>query len=268
MFSYLPHEGLLIKQLDFSRIVALKCGKLLLKNQLNFKVVNQKDAQDIATTADIASEKYVISEIEKNFPDHSILSEEEGFVDKKSDFKWIIDPLDGTKEYVRGIPMWNFSMCLMYKEDPIVSVVYRPAEGSLYSAAAGIGSFLNDTKIHVSEVKKIEDSFVYCYIPSYKRDVERYDSAWNSLNKIGKKVYRLRSLSDENTALCWLAQGAIEAYLNLSNPPKPHDIYPGLLIAKEAGAVGTDIDFKSDNFQLVVANNKHIYNDLISLISE
>lgn len=251
----------LLELKKFSEDLARNAGEIILKLQKEARIVKYKDLQDIATNADLVSEKYIISEITKKYPHHSILSEEQGETDKKSDFEWIIDPLDGTKEYLRDIPLFNVSIALQYKSELIAAALYRPSENVLYSAAKGIGAFKDGNKIMVSNKEKLEESFVYCYLPSYKRNQEKYDWAFDKLQKIGKTAYRLRALADENTALCWLAQGGVEVYVNLSNPPKKHDISTGLLIAQEAGAI---IDTK--NYPVLVCNNQKIYNELRKII--
>ena len=256
--------------LTFSEKVAKKAGLILLKEQKKVKIVEQKDLQDIATTADILSEKFIINSIQKKYPEHGIFSEEKGEIKKESNYRWVIDPLDGTKEFIRGIPLFNVSIILQIEGETVVACVYRPTEDTLYCAAKGLGSFRDGKRIKVSSVKSLNEAFVYCYLPSFHRQKERYDWAFKILGDIGKQVYRLRALSDENTALCWLAQGGIEGYLNLSNPPKWHDVAPGLLIAKEAGSVITDANenkIHSENVaSLVVANNKEIHTSLIKQI--
>jgi len=247
----------------FAEQLAVNAGKTLLDNQLGARITKQKDIQDIATTADLASEKYIISEISKKYPDHSILSEEQGETDRNSDFEWIIDPLDGTKEYMRDIPLFNVSIALEYRNHPIAAALFRPSENVLYSAGKGLGAFKNGRRIAVSKKQELEESFVYCYLPSFKRNEDKYDWAFNKLQKIGRVAYRLRALADENTALCWLAQGGIDAYLNLSNPPKKHDIATGLMIASEAGAT---ID--TEKYPVVVTNNKKMHTLILDLIDE
>src|SRR3989339_1787351 len=96
----------------FLENLALKAGKIILKHKDNFQVINQKDIQDIATTADFASEKYLVDTILTKYPNHGIVSEEQGETNPDAEFKWIIDPLDGTKEFVRDIPQWNVSIAL------------------------------------------------------------------------------------------------------------------------------------------------------------
>lgn len=118
----------------FCEEMARGAGEILLKAQSNFKIVNQKDNQDIATSADIASEEFIINKILDKYPTHGIISEEKGSINSEAEFKWIIDPLDGTKEFVRGIPQWNCSIALQYQIETIVACVYRPYENVMYSA--------------------------------------------------------------------------------------------------------------------------------------
>ena len=246
---------------SFIEKIVVKAGSLLLTYKSKSKVVKQKDIQDIATTADLASEKYLIDTILSKYPSHGIVSEEQGELNSDAEFKWIIDPLDGTKEFVRDVPQWNVSIALQQNKETICSAIFRPYENVLYSSCLGLGSFKNGKQIKVSNITKLTEAFVYCYIPSFKRNQDKYDWSFNNLKEIGKKVYRLRSLADENTALCWLAQGGCEAYVNLSNPPKDHDILPGLFVADQAGAYNA-----TNNIPLVVANNKKIYNELVKLL--
>jgi myo-inositol-1(or 4)-monophosphatase len=257
--------------LSFSRNIAKTVGKILLNKQRNVTVVKYKDKQDIATTADLASEDFVINAIQKKYPTHNIHSEEKGEINKSSEYIWSIDPLDGTKEYKKNIPLFNFSMSLSHRKKTIVAVVYRPSNKSLYSAAEGLGSFLNGKTISVSPVKKLDESFVYCYLPSYQRNRDLYDSGWNGLSKLGKKVYRIRALADENTALCWLAQGGVEAYVNLSNPPKWHDVAPGLFIASQAGALIFDLKGNKLTYgkpsTFICANSREVAQEILKVVN-
>ncbi len=241
-------------------------GEYLVDVQGKVKIAQHKDRQDICTSADLGSEDIIIRGIRTKFPDHSVYSEEAGDLSKDSEYKWIIDPLDGTKEYIRGIPQFNVSIAVEYLGELVVGVVYRPSDNSLYSASLGEGAFLNGKNISVSTITTLEDSFVYCYLPSAFRNPERYIDAWNRIGEIGKRVYRLRSFADENTMLCWLAQGGHEAYINLSNSPRWYDIAPGLFIAKEAGAHITAemIDGIKNGTcsSIIIANNDTIWREL------
>jgi myo-inositol-1(or 4)-monophosphatase len=253
--------------------LARQAGEYVLQTQAQAAVTQQKDALDIATTTDLGSEKIIIEGIRKKFPDHSIYSEEAGeSAHAKSKYRWIIDPLDGTKEYVRGIPQFNVSIAVEYEGVLVVAAIYRPTDQTLYSASLGEGAFRNGSKITVSNVDTLSKSFVYCYLPSYQRNAEDYTDSWDKLGSIGKQCYRLRSFADENTALCWLAQGGHEAYINLNNPPKWHDIAPGLFIALQAGAYIPskliEAIKKQEKCSIIVANNATIWQAISNLSKE
>ena len=255
----------------FAENLVSSAGNILLKYQNNVNILKHKDVQDICTDADIASEEFIIKKIRQTYPNHSIFSEEKGEIKSVSEFKWIIDPLDGTKEFVRGLPLYNCSISLEYKGSTVVATLYRPSEKKLFSASLANGSFLNGKKINTSKIKKIKNAFIYCYLPSYKRNTENYEWAWKKLSKINKASYRLRSMCDENSGLCWLAMGGCEAYLNLSNPPKWHDVAPGLFIAKEAGSVISDVKgnkIKQGKVNSVVAcNSQALYKSLMKILN-
>jgi myo-inositol-1(or 4)-monophosphatase len=268
----MPHSKKELRNFkDFSEQLAIKAGKLLIKKQGKVKKVEQKDLQDISTTADYASERLIIDKIRKYHPKHSILSEEEGEINPGSEYRWIIDPLDGTKEYYRGLPTYNISITLQFNNITLLGVVYRPADNNLYSALKGEGSYLNRKKVKVSNVERIDKAFIYCYLPSYKIKKRKYLKAWKNISKLGRKVYRIRGLSDANSALSWLAHGGNEGYLNISNPQPIHDIAAGLIIAREGGAIIRDYSGKnigdSNPDTFIAVNNEKIYNSIIKIIS-
>jgi len=246
--------------------LAKKAGKYIVEVKGRARITKQKDILDICTSADLDSEKIIIDGIKSEFPDHSIYSEESGLDGQSSAFRWIIDPIDGTKEYIRGIPLFNVSIAIEQNNILIVSVVYRPSDDSLYSASLGEGAFLNGHKIHVSNIIDLPQSFVYTYLPSFFRNSRDYQSNWAKLGKLGESIYRLRSLADENTMLCWLAQGGHEAYVNISNSPKWYDIAPGLLIAQEAGGFVPSHLIQNiktgKNCSIVITNNATIYQEI------
>lgn len=225
--------------LQFCENVAKGAGKMILQQKEVRTVVNKK-GQDIATNADLESERYILDRINSKYPDHSIFSEERGRDEKDPDYLWIIDPLDATKDFVRNIPYYNVAIAVSYKDRLIASSVHLPAQDRTYSAGKGSGAFLDESPIQVSDTNVLRDAFVYCYMPNYHRNKQNYNRAWRILSELGKQAYRIRSLSCINLGLCWLAHGGCDAYIDLSNPPKQHDIAPGLLIAEEAGAVICD----------------------------
>lgn len=244
--------------LSFARTLVVNSGKLLLQEQAQAQVVKFKDRQDVCTTADLASERLTIDAIATRYPDHGILSEEVGVINPGAPVRWVIDPLDGTKEFIRGIPLFNSSLAVEIDGELAVAAVYRPTEQTLFSAALGLGAWRNTLELHVSDTSQLADAFIYCYLPSFRRDEQEAAQAWSQLPQVARQVYRLRSLADENTSMCWVAQGGTDGYINISNPPKWHDMAPGLLIAREAGAICTSLDNQPLSIgnckQLIIAN--------------
>ena len=246
---------------SFAEQLVLKAGKVLLDHQKSVRIVKYKDIQDIATSADFASERFIIESIQKKYPDFSIFSEEKGEIDRKSDYKWLIDPLDGTKAFVRNMTHYSSNICLTYKGEPIVSAMYYPAFNRLYSAAKGLGSFVNGKRTKLSKIVELKKAYVYFYSPTRNREYINYEKSWNSIKKLADVSYRV--LSEQNVSLgcAFLANGGMEAYVNLSNPSRWHDLAPGLLIARESGAI-----VNTNDYPLVVANNEKIYNELVKII--
>lgn len=254
----------------FAEKLAKKVGQFLLKKQNQVEILRFKDRQDILTNIDLQAEKIILESIKKECPDHSIFSEEKGLIKKNPIYKWIIDPLDGTKEYVRGIPLYNTSLALEKDEKIILAVVYRPCGDDLFSAGKGLGCSHNKKTISPSSQKELSKSFVYTYLPSFKAG-KKLSQIWAQLSEIVQNCYRLRGIADENSALCWVANGACEAYINISSIPPWWDIGPGLFIAQESGAKITDscsqpIKDKDLSKGLVVSNGK-VHQQLIKILS-
>ncbi|GAF69855.1 unnamed protein product [marine sediment metagenome] len=259
--------------LDFAEKLALKAGKFLLENQKKVKIKKYKDRQDIQTNIDLQVEKIIISAIQKKYPKHNIDSEEKGLIDKNSDYTWIIDPLDGTKEYFRRIPNYNTSFCLFLNKKPISSIVYLPYSNQLFSAADGKGAFLNDKKIHVNNKRNLKNSIIYLFPPCFEVVNNKvFKNNFKKIKKLTEKVYRARYHQRQNSFLSFLALGSTEAYINFSFPSAIEDFAPGLFIAKMAGAKITDLKGKKLDFsksgQLYIASNAKIHDQLIKILNQ
>lgn len=261
----------LLELRTFAEDVILSAGNLVESYRQKAVVVQQKDIQDIATNADLASEQLIVDAIHQTFPLHGINSEERGLERENSDFVWIIDPLDGTKEFVRGIPLYNVAMILMHKREPVVAAVYCPAYKQLFSASKNCGAYLNKQQIKVSAEDRLEASFMYTYLPCTSKQKDKKNH-WRVLENIEKFVYRLRSSSDINAGLCWLANGGFEAYfLDLGFVPEWRDIGPGLFIAQEAGARITTMNGDPVNqtvHETIIATNGKIHDRFIHLLQD
>lgn len=261
----------LLNTLNFAEDLAIKAGALLLKHQAKAQIVSYKDRQDVVTTADLKSEKIILQAIRKTFPSHSIFSEEQGSDNKATEYRWIIDPLDGTKMYARGIDQFNVSLALEYKQSIVLAVIYKPTTNELYSAASRMGAFLNHKHTRINHTKKLSNSFVFTYLPTYKIPPHQSQKQWTQLQKLSKKCYRIRGSAEESLSMAFVASGKIEASLNLGADNNWHDIAPGIFIAAEAGAKITNIygfTFSRKNFSKgFVISNGHIHQMLIDILN-
>jgi len=261
------------KALKVAEKTTTLAGNFLLDFQQDVLITQKKDLEDIQTDADLKAEKIVIEQISKNFPDHNILSEEQGLIDNKSEFTWVIDPLDGTKEYFRGLSTYSSLLSLQSNSELLVSSCYVPRTNELYSAAKEIGSFLNHkTKLHVSSQKKLNQSLILCHPVNNKLKEPHFSEQWKVLEKISQQAYRLRPTWYDSWFMGQMAQGGFEAYCALFNQgPKWHDIASGLTLIEQAGGKVTDRygkPLKHGNLEDgIVASNGLIHQQLLSIIN-
>lgn len=220
--------------------MVISAGAYLIKHKHQFKIVNYKDIQDIVTSVDLAVEKQIIEKIETEFPSHNIFSEEVGVIDKGSDFTWVIDPLDGTKEYVRDIPLYCSAVMLERKGELLVSAVFDPELNELYSAGLGVGAFLNNEPIHVSKQNDLKKSFLFTYLPRNSTEAKKLSPLFDS-------AYRIRGHANHNMSYCWVAKGGYEGHFSLFTPQHWWDVAPGILILQEAGGKITNLQGKDLN---------------------
>lgn len=259
------------KALAYTRSLAGKAGKRLLKLQSGAEIKGFKDAQDVCTTSDLDIEKLIISSLESKFPGHNIFSEEKGFISKDSDYTWVIDPLDGSKEYIRFIQNWVTAIALLHKKEAVLSVVYLPWADQMFSAGKNLGSFLNGGEIKVSREKDLGRSFLAVNPPARILKEEDLVKSFKICKDLTKRAYRVRYCFRNNLYLSYLALGGVEAYLNFGYPPKSiEDIVPGLFIADMAGAEITDLKGEKFDYskpcQLYVASNGSIHGKLLEIV--
>lgn len=240
-------------------------GQLRYFSERKFSISNKEGVNNLVTEADHAAEKAIIETIRKDFPEHFILSEESGEMASSSEYKWIIDPLDGTVNFAHGIPICAVSIGIEKEGEMIMGCVYAPFINELYYAAKGKGAFLNDKKITVSGETDVLKSclvtgFPYTYPKLHRGPLEIF----SKLVMQGVPVRRLGSAAID---LCWVAAGRFDGFweFNLS----PWDTAAGEIIVKEAG--GTITDFENKPFSCyqkqILATNGHIHNDLLKEIT-
>ncbi len=226
----------------------------------SFEISNKEGANNLVTEADHAAEKAIFEVIRSKYPEHFILSEETGEIPKDSDYKWIIDPLDGTVNFAHGIPICAVSIGIEYKGDIIMGAVYAPFLNEFYFAEKGKGAFLNDKPIKVSTQTNFMKSclvtgFPYHYPDTHKGPLEIFTN-------IVLKGIPVRRLGSAAIDMCWLAAGRFDGFWEFSL--SAWDTAAGYIIVKEAG--GTITDFDGNEFSCyqkqLLATNGLIHTDL------
>jgi myo-inositol-1(or 4)-monophosphatase len=223
-------------------------GTILLKHFRRLRGVTKKGAIDLQTIADRQSEAFLLREIARRFPDHSVLAEENGTIrNPGSDYLWVVDPLDGTTNYTHGLRIFAVSIGLLYKGDPIAGGIFAPALDELYLTAKGHGSRRNGKKITVSSATKLTDSLVVTGFP-YDR-VKHMDVISAMHRTMLEKTRGVLRLGAASLDMAMVASGNLDGFYEFGL--KPWDMAAGTLLITEAGGKVTGLDGgrKFDLFQ-------------------
>lgn len=229
------------KFLEVAEALAKEAGALCLEIQQDLGNVKYKSKKDVVTRADIASEKLIVDGLRKAFPTHSIRTEEAGIIEgSDSRYRWIIDPVDGTVNFSRGIPLWGISIALHFEGKPLVAVVNLPKLGELYTAVRGGGAFMNGKPVRVSS----EDNPVHAIVSNGDfnvGDVAKIN-AQNSKNFAAEAetFERVKCLGSAVIEGCFTAAGRIDCFVMTMS--YPWDIAAIALLVEEAGGRSTRID--------------------------
>jgi myo-inositol-1(or 4)-monophosphatase len=241
--------------------IAREAGALLMGYFRQRVAVEYKGEADLVTVADRASETLIRNRIRTQWPSHDILGEEGGLVDTGSDYRWYVDPLDGTTNFAHGFPVFCVSMGLEHKGKLVAGVVYDPTRDEMFTAEAGGGAFLNQQPIHVSKIARLNESLIATGFPSHKRHKNPNIFFYH---QITLRTHGVRRAGSAALDLCSVAAGRLEGFweFNLN----PWDTAAGVLIVEEAG--GKVTDFKDNPFQLnsreTVASNRLVHEALLS----
>lgn len=251
---------------NFAIKTAKTCGTLLMKYYQKEELSYTKKAyNDIATEADIASEKKAIEMIRAKYPDHVIYAEESGKEEKSGDCRWIIDPLDGTTNFKHRIPVFAVSIALEIKGEIHCGVVYAPYLNEMFVAEKDKGAYLNDKKIKVSKAEEREMSLIATGFLPYKEVADKNLDIWAHVIRSG---YQARRLGAASVDLAYTACGRFEAFWEFGL--HAWDIAAGLLLVQEAGGnvtevKGGQIHVESES---ILASNGKLHEEIKGLIHE
>ncbi len=238
---------------------ARTAGKVIVRSfeQLDKVEVQSKGTNDFVTDVDISAEEAIIETIRKSYPDHTIIGEESGLLKgKDDDFQWIIDPLDGTTNFIKGIPHFAVSIALKVKGKLDQAVIFDPIRGELFTASRGKGAQLNGFRIRVKNHKDLSGTILATGFPfKHKQHTTAYMAM---LNALFMKSSDVRRAGCPSLDLAYVAAGRADGFFEIGL--KPWETAAGELLIIEAGGLVTDFNggheqVKSGN---IVAANTHI----------
>lgn len=257
------------KFLSVAETLAKRAGDLCLEIQQDLGEVHYKSKKDVVTRADIASEKLIVDGIREAFPTHSIRTEEAGVIEGSDPrYRWIIDPVDGTVNFSRGIPLWGISIALHFEGKPLVAAINLPKLGELYTASKGGGAFMNGKPIHVSR----ESDSIHAIVSN--GDFNVGDAAkineQNSRNFAREAVAfeRVKCLGSAVIEGCFTACGRIDCFVMTMS--YPWDIAAIALMVEEAGGKSTRIDGKPLEFvdaEQAIFSNGLLHETLVTTLA-
>ena len=249
--------------------LARKAGEACLDLQSNLGYVKYKSAKDVVTIADVTSEKIIVDGLREAFPTHSIRTEEAGVMEgSDSRYRWIIDPVDGTVNFSRGIPLWGISIALHFQGKPLVAVVNLPKLGEIFTAVKGGGTFMNGKQVHVSS----ESNPTHAIVSNGDfnvGDVAKIN-AQNSRNFAAEAVAfeRVKCLGSAVIEGCFTACGRLDCFVMTMS--YPWDIAAIALLVEEAGGKSTRIDGGEMQFvdaEQVIFSNGILHDTLIRVVN-
>ena len=231
---------------------------------LDVLTVRTKNANDLVSEIDQEAERAIIDTLKTAYPDHAILAEESGAAGH-SDYVWIIDPLDGTTNFLHGFPQYAVSIALMHREVLTQAVVYDPTRNDLFTASRGRGAFLNDHRIRVSRRARLAESLIGTGIPF--REFAHIDAYLAILRDVTQKSQGVRRPGAAALDLAYVAAGRLDGFWEFGL--SPWDIAAGALLIIEAGGLVGDLEGNDRYLDRghVVAGNAKVFAQLVQVMA-
>jgi len=227
--------------------------------------VSLKGPGDFVTASDKKVEKILIDELQKARPNYSILSEEIGKISNDESFTWIIDPIDGTANFLHGIPHFAISIGLEHDGEIICGIIYDPIKDEMFVAEKGNGSYLNNQRIRVSSRSKLKDCIIFTGGPRH-RSKDRELSLKDYNNFSSKVLIPIRKLGSASLDMAYVAAGRCDGFWqrNLNY----WDIAAGIILVKESGGFVTDFNGEKGYIQnkTILVTNSKINNEMIEIL--
>lgn len=239
-------------------------GLWMLEQRVNPKEIEIKTPNNLVSFVDKESEKRLVAGLSNIFPTAGFIAEE-GTGEKADEWNWVIDPLDGTTNFLHGVPIWCISVALCHNNKAVLGIIYDPNQDQCFHAVKGNGAYLNDMPIKTSDQNSLRDALLVTGFPydDFGRE-EQYISLFRALMKNTRGIRRLGSAALD---LAWVAMGRFEAFYEYGL--NPWDVAAGVIIIEEAGGTVSgfhngDPIFEED----ILASNGHIHQELQEIIKE
>ena len=245
---------------------ARKAGSIITRASFDIDKLNvrAKRQNDFVSEVDHAAEDAIISILRDAYPTHGFLAEESGEKDMKAEYVWVIDPLDGTTNFLHGFPQYCVSIGLLHKGKLANAVVFDPNRNELFTATKGAGAFLNDRRIRVSKTDKLEDALLGTGFPF--KELENLEEYLRGMRKLMRTCSGIRRPGAAALDLAWVAAGRTDGFWEMGL--SPWDMCAGALLIREAGGLVGDFDGEDKFMETgrIVATNAKLFSAVLKAV--
>ncbi len=226
--------------------------------------VQEKQDRDFVTDVDRKAESMIIRDIQQHYPDHGIVAEESERVNPNASVQWYIDPLDGTTNFIHGLPHFAVSIAAWRNDKPLLAVVHDPMRNETFEAKNGNGAFLNRRRLRVGSQKRTSQALFASGLAPYRRD--QLETFQKRMDVCMRECDGYRRGGSAALDLAYIAAGRLDSYWEAGL--EPWDIAAGILLVQEAGGLVTDIEGRSVDLQKgdILATNNLLQRDFITYL--
>lgn len=256
--------------LNIALRAARQAGEYIVRasDRIDILAVSEKGTNDYVTEVDRAAEDIIIKLLQKTYPDHDFLAEESGASNSGSEFCWIIDPLDGTTNFIRGIPHYAVSIACQHQGRLEHAVVYNPVTREEFTASRGRGAQLNGRRLRVSGRTQLDGALLGTGIPFRNHQTEKLPGYLETLGDLAQQVAGIRRAGSAALDLAYVAAGRFDAFWEMGL--QPWDMAAGLLLIQEAGGLVSDFEGGNQYMEKgnIVCGNPKCFKHVLKIVNQ